>query len=136
MKWKSVWNYRGSALAEVLILLIICNFSIYTLTGILKNYQRLKQDNYRMQDLISIYQLESLLLIAENLEIQDDYMEFIIGEEYFSIELINNKIILSPGTQILFYDVTTCHFEMLNNTLLVYLLRNEKETNYYVKLFK
>ena len=110
--------------------------AIITLLGLMQQYRIRKPDFYEMQDLLSVHQLETLFLTAIIQEVNLNEVELVIGEELFYLEEVNNKIILSPGTQIYFLDLESSCFEIEGNRLLIYFERKGKEKKYEIRLFQ
>ena len=127
---------KGSTIIEALLLIFIYSMVVITLFGLMQQYQVRKPDYNEIQDLISIHQLETLFLIASITEVNSYEIEFLIGEDTFYLEEVNNRIIISPGTQILFMNVEYVHFEQIEDKIMLLFDRDDKEFSYEVRLFR
>ena len=127
---------KGSILLEALLLLIISNLSVTVISQLMRQYYFLQVDIYQTQDLITVFQLESLFMTSTIVEVDDDSIELLIGEETFYIEQVNANIILTPGTQILFLDVEETYFLKEETHIKINFMRKNKEKEYYVEITK
>jgi len=130
------WMSKGSTLVEALLLILVYNMAVVTLVSLLQQYQLRKPDIYEIQDLISVHQLETLFLIATITEVELFEIELMLGEDTFYLEEVNNKIILSPGTQIFFLELEDAYFEKEEDKILIFFQRKNKEFSYEVRLFR
>ena len=130
------WMRKGSTLIEALLLIFVYNMAVVTLVGLMQQYYMREPDLYEIQDLLSVHQLETLFLTAILKEVNSFEVELVIGKELFYLEEVNNKIILSPGTQIYFLDLEHSSFEKEGDKLLINFERNNKEKKYEIRLFR
>jgi len=130
------WMSKGSTLVEALLLILVYNMAVVMLVSLLQQYQLRKPDIYEIQDLISVHQLETLFLIATITEVELFEIELMLGEDTFYLEEVNNKIILSPGTQIFFLELEDAYFEKEEDKILIFFQRKNKEFSYEVRLFR
>lgn len=77
-------------------------------------------------DEIAINELRELLLITYELNINDDSLNFIYQGKEFELSLVNNKLLLQPGTMIYLYGIDDLNFYEKNNSIYISYLRKGK----------
>ena len=98
----------------LLTLLIIVMMIPVIILSISTISHALKQP-YCLQDLVATYQLRRILVLSYSPHIEED----------MKLSLINENIILTPGTQIFYIDVDTCMFYEENHVIYVQYERGE-----------
>lgn len=84
-------------------------------------------DYKSINDEIAINQLRETLLIAYDMEVHNDELNFIYKNKDFVLSLVNEKLILQPGTQIYLMDIDDVYFYERNNCVYVRYFRGDKE---------
>ena len=84
----------------------------------------LKFDYNEINDEIALMQLRELMLITYDLDITDRQLSFRYKNKTFTLSLVNNKLILQPGTQIYLNDIDDLYFDTKNNCIYVIYERN------------
>lgn len=92
---------------------------------------RIDYDYSEINDEIAMYQLRELLLIAYDIEIYDDEINFTYQDKTFRLSLINNRLILTPGTQIYLDEVDNLYFMQSDGLIYV---NYEKDDRQYQKV--
>lgn len=92
---------------------------------------RIDYDYSEINDEIAMYQLRELLLIAYDIEIYDDEINFTYQDKTFRLSLINNRLILQPGTQIYLDEVDNLYFMQSDGLIYV---NYEKDDRQYQKV--
>ena len=92
---------------------------------------RIDYDYSEINDEIAMYQLRELLLIAYDIEIYDDEINFTYQDKTFRLSLINNRLILTPGTQIYLDEVGDLYFTQSDGLIYV---NYEKDDRQYQKV--
>ncbi len=98
------------SLLIILTLLPLC-VSLFTLAG---HYDI---DYLCAEEEISLMKLREVLLLAYDLEVQDDHLSFTYQNDHYTLSLINSKLILKPGTLIYLSSVDDLHFERRGNSI-------------------
>lgn len=83
--------------------------------------------NYNeINDEIALAQLREQMLIAYDMYVTSDQIDFIYKNKDFKLSLVNGKLILQPGTQIYLADIDDLRFETRNGCVYVIYERNNK----------
>ena len=98
------------SLLVIVALLPLC-VSLFSLAG---HYDI---DYLPAEEEISLVKLREVLLLAYDLEVQDDRLSFIYQKDRCSLSLINGKLILQPGTLIYLSSLDDLHFERRDNSI-------------------
>ena len=109
------------ALLITLSILPLCTSMVRLLGGINIDYNLVNNE-------IALMDLRRILLIAYDLEISDYQLDFIYHNDNYTLRYINDKLILSPGTQIFLNDIKEANFYGKNGCLyLRYVTNDNKE---------
>jgi lipopolysaccharide export system protein LptA len=92
-----------------------------------KVISKYKIDNYEIQDEISTIQIMRLLTISNNIDVSSNRISFDLDNKTWNIELINNNVILQPGTQFIFIDVDNAWFNKENRFIYINFIRKNIE---------
>ena len=114
-------------LLSLVIIMIFLPLSSLTLDYV----SRIDYDYSEINDEIAMYQLRELLLIAYDIEIDDDEINFTYQDKTFRLSLINNRLILQPGTQIYLDEVDNLYFMQSDGLIYV---NYEKDDRQYQKV--
>lgn len=83
--------------------------------------------NYnQINDEIALAQLREQMLIAYDMYVYSDQIDFIYKNKEFRLSLVNNKLILQPGTQIYLNDIDGLRFDERNESVYVIYERDNK----------
>lgn len=80
-----------------------------------------------INDELAMSQLREQMLIGYDMHINENEVSFIYKNKQFKLSLVNNKLILQPGTQIYLADVDNLRFDIRNGCVYVIYERNNKE---------
>ena len=80
-----------------------------------------------ISDELAIYQLRQQLLIAYDMQCNKDELSFIYKNKQYRLSLVNNKLILQPGTQIYLNDIDYLYFDYRGETIYVVYERDNKK---------
>ena len=86
----------------------------------------IKFEYNEINDEIALMQLREILLIAYDMNIYSDELNFRYKNKDFSLSLVNNKLLLQPGTQIFLNDVDNIVFKTKNDFIYVEYERNNE----------
>lgn len=84
-------------------------------------------DYNEINDEIALNQLRNDLLFIYDLDYSYGELRFLYKDRNCSLKMINNKLILTPGTQIYLYDVDNLYFDVINDCVYVNYERENKE---------
>lgn len=83
--------------------------------------------NYNeINDELALAQLREQMLIAYDMYVSSDQIDFTYKNKGFKLSLVNNKLILQPGAQIYLADIDDLRFETRNGCVYVIYERNDK----------
>ena len=102
----------------IIMLPIMTKSFIYT-SNIEFNYNEINDE-------LALMQLRELLLLAYDVNINDTSMDFIYKNKNFCLSMINNKLILQPGTQIFLNDIDNLCFKIMDNCIYIDYERDDK----------
>ena len=80
-----------------------------------------------LADEIGLQELREVMLISYELKIMDKRLEFLYQDENYSLALVNNKLLLQPGTLIYLNDIDDLNFFIKDNSIYIRYLRKGKE---------
>lgn len=84
-----------------------------------------------LNDEIGLCQLRQILLISYDIKNENDSLHFLYKNKKFELSIINNKLILKPGTQIFLSNIDGAYFKYKEGCLyIVY----EKENKTYERV--
>lgn len=108
------------ALYICIIMLPLCSLAFNSVVNIPFEYNE-------VNDELALFQLREIMLISYDLNYSRDQIDFIYKNKEFRLSLVNNKLILQPGTQIFLYDVDDLYFDIKDNCIFVNYERNNKK---------
>ena len=101
---------RGSILAEYIIsILIVITFIPLLILCIRINISSLTFQE-EAQDEIALAQLKKILNVGSSFEVSSNMIQFDYHDEKYRLYLVNNHLILTPGTQIFLSDIDSINF--------------------------
>lgn len=112
-------NKKGYLLEQSLVSMMIASFCIpIVLLCFFILHQQIKE-NELIQDEIALSQLRHILNMGTNFQTSGNYLSFTYQNETNELYLINDHLILTPGTQIFFQDIESVQFSTQNGYLYV-----------------
>ncbi len=119
---------NGFTYGRTLIALLITLSILPLALSIFNLVANLKPDYNLVNNELALLDLRRILLIAYDLKINDYNLEFTYHNETYNLYYVNDKLILTPGTQIYLNDIKEACFSCENNVLyLDYITNNNKE---------
>ena len=98
------------------------------LSSLALNYvSRIDYDYSQINDEIAIYQLRELLLIAYDMYVSSDEINFTYQNKTFRLSLVNGRLLLQPGTQIFLDEIDNLYFEETSGLVYVNYEKNNKQ---------
>ena len=119
---------KGFIKSRYLIALLITLSILPLTTSMLRLMASVNLDYNLVNNEIALMDLRRILLIAYDLQISDYQLDFIYHNDNYTLRYINDKLILSPGTQIFLNDIKEANFYSKNGYLyLRYVTNDNKE---------
>ena len=119
---------RGITYGRTLIALLITLTILPLAISIFSFVANIKPNYNLSNNELALIDLRRRLLIAYDLNIEENRLEFINNGETNYLYYVNDKLILSPGTQIYLNDVKDVYFNLENGVIyLNYITNDNKE---------
>lgn len=120
-------NNKGFATRSLMALLI--TLSILPLAVSIITYCASLKQNYNLiNSEIALMDLRRIMLISYDMEINENQLDFIYHNEEYHLVYINDKLILTPGTQIILNNIKEVSFYEKNDSIyLKYIDEDNKE---------
>ena len=119
---------RGITYGRTLIALLITLTILPLAISIFSFVANIKPNYNLLNNELALIDLRRRLLIAYDLNIEENRLEFINNGETNYLYYVNDKLILSPGTQIYLNDVKDVYFSKENGVIyLNYITNGNKE---------
>ena len=109
------------ALLITLTILPLCSETFNLVSNINFDYNE-------VNDELALVDLRRIMLLAYDLDVRYDEINFIYQDKDYSLAMNNNNLVLSPGYQLFIADVDELYFEIRNNC--VYVIYQRKNKNY------
>lgn len=128
MKKKKIFGRKtGYTLIECLIaLMVLCLASSIYFTA-MKKVKNLTINTDRIQDINGIHQLALSLALATDMEFSSDQITYYYKDESFMISLVNEKLMIQPGTNILLLNIDAIEFFQEDEQVILIYRRDDKE---------
>ena len=119
---------RGITYGRTLIALLITLTILPLAISIFSFVANIKPNYNLLNNELALIDLRRRLLIAYDLNIEENRLEFINNGETNYLYYVNDKLILSPGTQFYLNDVKDVYFNLENGVIyLNYITNDNKE---------
>lgn len=106
---------------------IIILITILPLSSLAFNYVSKIDFNYNeINDELALCQLREYLLISYDIKVNHYSLDFIYKNKDFSLNLVNNKLLMQPGTQIILNDIDDVYFERKGEYIYVVYTKNNE----------
>lgn len=110
---------RGFISLRAILALLIVMLIIPLASQIVVNVSKLKFDHDDASNEIALLQLRRIMLISYDLENYGSYLEFLYHGKTYTLELLNNRLVLSPGYQMFLDDIDEIYFKEEGNTIFI-----------------
>jgi len=128
MKKRKVFGPKmGYTLIECLIALMILCLASSIYLNTMKTLKKLTINTDRIQDINGIHQLSLFLALASDMEVNSDQISYYYKDECFMISLVNDKLIIQPGTNILLLNIDMIEFYQEEDQIILVYKRDNKE---------
>ena len=118
---------RGFTYGRTLIALLITLTILPLLISIFSFVANIKLNYNLLNNESALIDLRRKLLIAYDLNVNDNSLEFKNNGETNYLYYVNDKLILSPGTQIYLNDVKDVYFNKENGVIYLNYITNDNE---------
>ena len=119
---------KGFIKSRYLIALLITLSVLPITTSTIRLLASVNLDYNLINNEMALMDLRRILLIAYDLSISDYQLDFIYHNDNYTLRYVNDKLILSPGTQIFLNDIKEANFYSKNGCLyLRYVTNDNKE---------
>ena len=109
------------------IIALIIVLSILPLSSLAFNYVANIEFEYNeINDELALVQLREYLLISYDIRNNYNSLDFIYKNKDFRLNLVNNKLLMQPGTQIILNDIDEVYFENKGEYIYVIYYRKDK----------
>ena len=85
------------------------------------------KDRTPLQDQIALVQLRHYLAVAYDIELQPTMISFQRQHEEMRLSLVNQNLIIQPGTQIFLMDIESAMFYLENDSVILRYVRENQE---------
>ena len=85
------------------------------------------KDRTPLQDQIALVQLRHYLAVAYDIELQPTMISFQRQHEEMRLRLVNQNLIIQPGTQIFLIDIESAMFHLENDSVILRYVRENQE---------
>lgn len=119
-------NNKGLIVEDYLITLLLMSVSLSIIVSVFSIIIKYDFFNELVQDEIMIYQLRRDLLISYNYNMSNNCLSFEKNGKKWKLYYVNNKLILTPGVQVILDNIETLEFSIENDFLYLNYIRNNK----------
>jgi len=84
----------------------------------------------QMQDLISLRQLQHILLVSYEQKVEDNELNFRYQGKDFRLRVYENHLLLSPGSQFFMGVFAEAYFELEGDLIILNVVREKSENSY------
>lgn len=120
-------NRRGFALIEILICILIVCICIPITVQVLSIVRSVLKDKTPLQDQIALVQLRHYLAVAYDIELEPTTISFQRQQEEMRLRLVNQNLIIQPGTQIFLMNIENAMFYLEKDSVILRYVRDNQE---------
>ena len=123
---------KGFALVEVLVAILTVCICIPILVSVISLMHTSLKDRTSLQDQIALIQLRRYLAVAYDVELLPSSLTFQRQQEEMRLSVVNQNLIVQPGTQIFLIDIETALFYLEGDSVMLRYVRNQQEYEVYL----
>ena len=123
---------KGFALIEVLVAILTVCICIPILVSVISLMHTSLKDRTSLQDQIALVQLRRYLAVAYDVELLPSSLTFQRQQEEMRLSVVNQNLIVQPGTQIFLMDIETALFYLEGDSVMLRYVRNHHEYEVYL----
>ena len=117
----------GFALIEVLLSMMVLTAMIPITVLCIQPFGSMLQFDQEIQDQIALSQLRRILMLSYNVSCRSDEIDFVYQQQPRCVSLVNDHLVLSPGTQIFMTEIDHVTFLEEGKFIYIVYMRNQKE---------
>ena len=121
-----ILKIKGFILKDYLLSLLIMIGFLPIIVGSLKISSNYLINDSDIQNELSIMQLREKLIIASDIEIDNNQLNYRIGDDFYELKFNKGRLYLTPGYQLFLDEVESCCFDIENNTLMIKYVKQNK----------
>ena len=118
---------RGFALIEILICILTGCICIPITVQVLSIVRSVLKDKTPLQDQIALVQLRHYLAVAYDIELEPTTISFQRQQEEMRLRLVNQDLIIQPGTQIFLMNIENAMFYLEKDSVILRYVRDNHE---------
>ena len=130
---KKFFQTSGYTLLETLIALMISSLIFLSIYQIINMMSYIRLYDQHLQDINGMLQLKQILNLGSNIEISSDQIEYDYNENHFTVNLINDRLIIQPGTNILILDINSVEF--IEDDLGLVIIYQREDQTYHRRIY-
>lgn len=130
---KKFFQTSGYTLLETLIALMISSLIFLSIYQIINMMSYIRLYDQHLQDINGVLQLKQILNLGSNIEISSDQIEYDYNENHFTVNLINDRLIIQPGTNILILDINSVEF--IEDDLGLVIIYQREDQTYHRRIY-
>lgn len=123
----SMSNRKGFALVEVLVAILTVCICIPIIVSVISLMRTSLKDRVFLQDQIALIQLRRYLAVAYEIELLPSSLTFQRQHEEMRLSVVNQNLIVQPGTQIFLMDIETAIFYLEGDSVMLRYVRDNQE---------
>lgn len=123
---------KGFALIEVLVAILTVCICIPILVSVISLMHTSLKDRTSLQDQIALIQLRRYLAVAYDIELLPSSLTFQRQQEEMRLSVVNQNLIVQPGTQMFLMDIETALFYLEGDSVMLRYVRNQQEYEVYL----
>ena len=123
---------KGFALVEVLVAVLTVCICIPIMVSVISLMRTSLTDRTFLQDQIALVQLRRYLAVAYDVELLPSSLTFQRQQEEMRLSVVNQNLIVQPGTQIFLMDIETALFYLEGDSVMLRYVRNQQEYEVYL----
>ena len=118
---------RGFVLIEILICILTVCICIPITVQVLSIVRSVLKDKTPLQDQIALVQLRHYLAVAYDIELEPTTISFQRQQEEMRLRLVNQNLIIQPGTQIFLMNIENAMFYLEKDSVILRYVRDNQE---------
>ncbi len=130
---KKFFQTSGYTLLETIIALMISSLIFLSIYQIINMMSYIRLYDQHLQDINGVLQLKQILNLGSNIEISSDQIEYDYNENHFTVNLINDRLIIQPGTNILILDINSVEF--IEDDLGLVIIYQREDQTYHRRIY-
>ncbi|MCI5774572.1 MAG: ComGF family competence protein [Erysipelotrichaceae bacterium] len=118
-------NKRGSTYIDTLIVLLITLAFLPLSLSCFKIASHFSYDEH-LQNEIGILQLRNILALSQNIQVTTNTLTFKYAGKIYELYETNERLILTPGTQIILCDIQQVYFNLEGKIIYINYVQEDK----------